>query len=122
MYDRLGNALTFAAGLSATYGEWPRAKSFQRGAKVRRIAMEVKREHYLAGGGCEVCGWRPDDHRMLHAHHVVPLASGGSDLASNVLVLCPNHHAYAHRLGTQSARRYVGPMTHDELLAALRAT
>lgn len=119
MPDRLANALTFASELSDTYGKWPRRKPFQRGAKVRQKAMAVKREHFNAGHGCEVCGWRPVEAKLLHAHHVIPLTCGGTDAARNTLVLCPNHHAVAHHLGKRSRGRYTGPETRDAMRDAL---
>jgi predicted HNH restriction endonuclease len=51
---------------------------------------------------CEACGWAPhpdlgwDD--MLHAHHMEPIAYGGSDSLENVVVLCPTCHALAHNV------------------------
>jgi len=55
---------------------------------------------------CAVCGWTsplrllgdsslPAD-GPVHAHHAVPLSLGGGDDGSNLLSLCPNHHAVAH--------------------------
>jgi hypothetical protein len=34
----------------------------------------------------------------LHRHHVLPLASGGPDVAANLVWLCPTAHANAHEL------------------------
>jgi hypothetical protein len=53
---------------------------------------------------CDVCGWPgaliADSLRgkVLHAHHVEPLSAGGDDEWSNMLLLCPNHHAVCHVL------------------------
>ncbi len=47
-------------------------------------------------GICEHCKWIPPVRTMLHAHHVVPIARGGPDVATNLIVLCPNCHAVAH--------------------------
>ena len=41
---------------------------------------------------CEICGWP----RRCHCHHVLPLASGGTNDPSNLITLCANHHADAH--------------------------
>lgn len=84
--------------------------------------------------GCEACTWvppeallyRPGSDGLLHAHHIVPVACGGPDHPSNLLLLCPNCHAIAHRLGKMGGRvnrstgyrDWSGPRTRDEALAA----
>lgn len=68
---------------------------------VRNRDREV-RDFALARamGRCELCGASgfqlPDGRTFLETHHVVPLAEGGADSASNVVALCPNHHREAH--------------------------
>jgi 5-methylcytosine-specific restriction endonuclease McrA len=79
----------------------------------------LKREHVQAGHGCEFCGWTPAEPRLLHCHHIVPLACGGSDRRSNLVVLCPNHHALAHAAGRRRAGIWHGARTTQELFAAL---
>jgi len=85
---------------------------------------------------CEACGWKPPDglreagqrdgHKIMHAHHVVPLACGGPDVSVNLVLLCPNCHALAHRLGRMTLTgaypeyAWAGAATRDELLAELR--
>lgn len=86
---------------------------------------------------CDVCNWAPPLEllrgetrmlwRMMHAHHVVPVAAGGADQAGNLVLLCPNCHALAHRLGTLSPTpnywpeyAWKGPTTPDDLLSELR--
>lgn len=49
-------------------------------------------------GGCEVC-----DYPITHMHHIVPRAYGGTDETSNLIALCPNHHAAIHILISQYA-------------------
>lgn len=123
MPDRLEHALTFASQLSATYGDLPAAKHGRRKAKVparaHKVALAYKRMR--AETGCEACGWSlgPDAWEALHAHHVVPLSCGGSDGFDNIIALCPNHHAVAHRLGRRSYWRWIGPRTKGELLETL---
>lgn len=56
---------------------------------------------------------------MLHAHHVVPLACGGEDRPRNVVVLCPNCHALAHRLGRIVRRTWDGARSPAQLLGEL---
>jgi predicted HNH restriction endonuclease len=41
---------------------------------------------------CQICGFD----LVVHAHHIVPVKNGGSNHLSNLITLCPNHHAMAH--------------------------
>lgn len=65
-----------------------------RDREVRDFALS------RAKGECELCGSAgfqlPDGRTFLETHHVIPLAEGGADSASNVVALCPNHHREAH--------------------------
>ena len=81
-----------------------------------------------------MCGWKLPprltraDHarRMLHAHHVIPLAFGGDDSAANLVLLCPNHHAIAHALGDYkpsgmpSRSGWYGPLTREAMIHEIR--
>jgi len=101
-------------------------------AKVRIGSNEkFKREFFHEGRAlCWVCGWRPPAFlwngrtwNALHCHHVIPTCCEGPNKKSNLVVLCPNHHAIAHRLGRN--RRdgrwvYFGPKTPDELIRTLK--
>jgi len=47
---------------------------------------------------CQLCGFTiqlPDGRWYAEAHHIRPLGRGhdGPDVANNILVVCPNHHA-----------------------------
>lgn len=60
-----------------------------------QLARQVKLLHR---GRCQVCGYTimlPDGSSYAEAHHVIPLGGvhKGPDTLSNILVLCPNHHA-----------------------------
>jgi 5-methylcytosine-specific restriction endonuclease McrA len=48
------------------------------------------------GGACERCG--ETNYAILQIHHKRERARGGSNIPSNLLLLCPNCHA-AHHLG-----------------------
>jgi hypothetical protein len=59
------------------------------------IGRRLKRHHE---DKCQICGFVitfPDGRTYSEAHHIQPLGTphGGPDIAENVLVLCPNHHA-----------------------------
>jgi hypothetical protein len=50
---------------------------------------------------CRICGFS----MAVHAHHIEHRANGGSNHVSNMITLCPNHHALAH----------AGHLSKDEL-------
>lgn len=59
------------------------------------LARQIKLLHRSC---CQVCGHTieiPGGKRYAEAHHVIPLGGvhRGPDTASNILILCPNHHA-----------------------------
>lgn len=60
-----------------------------------RLARQVKLLHR---NQCQICGTALDaggDRTYAEAHHIIPLGGEhrGPDVAENILVLCPNHHA-----------------------------
>ena len=68
-----------------------------RDSEFRRVATEL-RETYA--GRCQVCEFDPRiryAQEICHVHHVVWLSRGGDNDRSNLMVLCPNHHAIVHR-------------------------
>lgn len=68
--------------------------AFVRSPEVRRRVLR------RAAGRCEYCGGEgfltSAGQVYLETHHVVPLAEGGPDMASNVVALCPDDHRRAH--------------------------
>jgi hypothetical protein len=78
---------------------------------------------------CEVCLWTIPEElgggSAIDAHHVVPIAAGGADAPENLALLCPNHHAIAHRLWPLYGKRgaevkgYDGPRTPADLVEEL---
>lgn len=86
---------------------------------LRRMTACAPFKTARMGGGCEACGWKPPEPltaRALHVHHVIQVRDGGDDAETNLLLLCPNHHALAH-----AARRILsGLTTREAVIAALR--
>lgn len=56
--------------------------------KEATVAKAKERDGYR----CRVCGFE----HALHGHHIVPVRLGGEHDLSNIITLCPNHHALAH--------------------------
>ena len=55
-------------------------------AKKRRIMEAV-------GNKCEIRGCKSKAYRI---HHIKPVSEGGTNVGSNLVVLCANHHTDAH--------------------------
>jgi 5-methylcytosine-specific restriction endonuclease McrA len=69
-----------------------------------------------AGRECEWCGRSKAEVGVsLHAHHIIPILSGGTNRDGNVIVLCPQCHVRAESF----TRERIGPVltdwTDDEL-------
>lgn len=73
--------------------------------RVRTTVQRIVRDTALAKGikelhghQCQICDYvieLPNGIRYSEAHHIQPLGAphNGPDVAANVIVLCPNHHA-----------------------------
>ncbi|MFC1595593.1 HNH endonuclease [Gemmatimonadota bacterium] len=44
---------------------------------------------------CQECGLEEPD--IMNVHHIIPISEGGTNNASNLIVLCPNCHTRAHK-------------------------
>ncbi len=64
------------------------------GRARRTIPSAIGRALWLRDGGCRVpgCGRK----RHLHGHHIEAWADGGKTSKSNLMLLCPSHHALVH--------------------------
>lgn len=59
------------------------------------MSRKVKSLHHSR---CQLCGTSiklPGDRNYAEGHHIIPLGKphGGPDTPSNIIVVCPNHHA-----------------------------
>lgn len=77
-----------------------------RRAEVVKGSHAKDRAKERDGFMCQVCGFN----LFVHAHHITPVRSGGSDALSNLITLCPNHHLMAH----------AGLITKQQLRAILK--
>jgi predicted restriction endonuclease len=60
--------------------------------------------HEMYDGCCQLCGWDPTDiygKRLCQGHHIHWLSRGGDDKLTNLLLVCPNHHAAIHACDAQ---------------------
>lgn len=48
----------------------------------------------IRGGACEISGCGFDD--VVEVHHLVSPKEGGDSEPSNLIIVCPNHHAMIH--------------------------
>ena len=88
---------------------------------VRAGAVETKAELIaLRGEHCEGCFTAMPESRMMHMHHVKPVSKGGTNIGSNVALLCPNCHAIAHWID-RNAPEAERPTDAPTLITALRA-
>ena len=79
-------------------------QAYRRVPRNNGAIQRYKQQFSLAQ--CECCGWTaPEgDSGLLHCHHVVPVVCGGTNDPSNLALLCPTHHAIAHRLFPKQPR------------------
>ena len=67
---------------------------FKRDKNVRKFVLN------RAHGRCEYCNELGFELKggeyYLETHHIISLASQGSDTINNIIALCPNHHRQAH--------------------------
>jgi hypothetical protein len=63
----------------------------------RQLAEKLQE---LYEGQCQICTWNPRSEygrNLCHAHHIQWLSRGGTDELSNLMLVCPNHHAAIHQ-------------------------
>jgi hypothetical protein len=72
----------------------------------RALPLQARRNSFLAflvkqlhQGRCQLCaaGMKALPETPVTVHHIVPLSEGGDDSASNMLVLCKQHHQAVHQ-------------------------
>lgn len=73
--------------------------------RIEATSLRIIRDTYLARKikalhrhRCQICGTSitlPDGQGYAEAHHIIPLGAphNGPDTPSNIIVVCPNHHA-----------------------------
>ena len=66
--------------------------------RIIRNTLMTRKVKALHGSRCQICGGSillPDGSSYVEAHHIIPLGAphNGPDRPSNIVVVCPNHHA-----------------------------
>lgn len=70
----------------------------QAAARDRRLVDELQD---LYDGQCQICRWHPKQnygYALCHGHHLHWISRGGDDQLTNLVLVCPNHHAAIHRI------------------------
>jgi hypothetical protein len=111
-------------------GPKPPTKAAKRAKKAKLGTARARGVRRAKKGkrSCEICDWRPPflargrRSSGLHGHHIVSVADGGDCSETNVIVLCPNHHAIAHLIGDVVYTEAVagGPTPRQRLVRWLR--
>lgn len=71
--------------------------------KIRKYSVGITRKlKKIYRGRCQLCGSRPfpqlaNNTDITECHHIDYFAKSQNNDASNIVVLCPNHHALLHR-------------------------
>lgn len=91
--DRIANLIKNSrAGIA----EERRAYIVQLPHRNRQLVAEL---HKLYNGQCQICLWSPKKeygHYLCHGHHIQWLSQGGEGTLTNMVLVCPNHHAAIH--------------------------
>ena len=76
-------------------------------AKAKKAAAARDEALYRASYRCEFehGDWRCECRTHLHCHHIKRRSQGGSDEASNLLVVCARCHQFIHDHPAESRRR-----------------
>src|SRR3989337_2122169 len=76
--------------------------------KLRRIVLE--RDDYT----CRYCGYRPANHKELHADHIIPCSKGGKDYLDNLVTACKDCNSHKHDTDLETfldSRKWIKPRT-----------
>lgn len=68
--------------------------------KVRHLTKTISNDLKIAYGyRCQICGQfigEPYGSKLIHAHHIDYFVRSLNNNASNIMILCPNHHGIIH--------------------------
>lgn len=100
-------------------------KDTSRERAIRLEAQTIRRKQMASVDRCEVCRWRVpkilmQGETLLNLHHVIPVQCGGSNEGGNLVMICPNCHAIAHRVYGVRRGVYIGPSTKGSFIAGVR--
>lgn len=82
------------------------------GKMVKRVTLERKRKEYqdiredllpqISSRQCELC-----QSQAKHRHHIIPLNTGGENVACNMIALCYAHHEEVHGFSFQEYAKFL---------------
>jgi len=74
-------------------GTWKKKKTNTQ--KMREALTPAKKRRIMeaVGNKCEIRGCKS---KAYEVHHIKPVSEGGTNVGSNLVVLCANHHKDAH--------------------------
>lgn len=91
---------------------------FERKSDLAKLARQANRDAHDGIVTCDACGFSDDLDGMLDVHHLVPLMLGVRETTlSDLVVLCPTCHRWAHRKGGSN----IDPLPLNLLKSARRA-
>jgi len=74
-------------------GTWNKKKANPQRMREALTPAKKRRIMEAVGNKCEIRGCKSKAYRI---HHIKPVSEGGTNVGSNLVVLCANHHADAH--------------------------
>ena len=74
-------------------GTWNKKKANPQRMREALTPAKKRRIMEAVGNKCEIRGCKSKAYRI---HHIKPVSEGGTNVGSNLVVLCANHHTDAH--------------------------
>ena len=74
-------------------GTWNKKKANPQRMREALTPAKKRRIMEAVGNKCEIRGCKS---KAYEVHHIKPVSEGGTNVGSNLVVLCANHHADAH--------------------------
>lgn len=93
-------------------------------AKIKKINVTSNQRIYntsiikqlkkLYKGKCQICGCSPFDIDISEVHHIAYFSESNNNDATNLIVLCPNHHRKIHKMNPKFNYKTLSFIYDDE--------